>query len=103
MTIKTASIDNLTNQITYNRLLRNTHNILNNNLFEQNDEFTRKKIITELNSLYRQAKTNAISDYIMTVREFDKTKPHYIEVDISIRFKNMINHVILNISNTDSL
>ena len=97
------NINNLTNQITYNRLLRSTSKILKENVFELNDDFTRYNMKVKLRNLYNKAKSFAIKDYKITIKEFDSTRPHYIEVDIMIQFHNMVEYVHLNINNIDDL
>ena len=97
--IESQQIDNLTNQITYNRLLRNTSKILKEYVFEFNDTYTRQAIMQKLRALYNKASERALQDYSITMKDFDESNPHYIEVDIIIQFRNMINHVKINISN----
>ena len=99
--IKNTKIKTLTNQITYNRLLRATNKILKENVFELNDDFTRKTILSKLKQLYSKAKTFAIVDYNLEVLPFNSAKPHYIEVNIIIQLPQMVHYVIINLNNVD--
>ena len=99
--MKNQIIKSLTNQITYNRLLRATSLILKEAVFDLNDEFTRNSIELKLKSLYSKAKTFAIKDYRINILPFDKAKPHYMEVNIEILFNAMIYYVVLNVNNVD--
>jgi histone H3/H4 len=99
--MKNKIIKSLTNQITYNRLLRATSLILKENVFEFNDVYMRNMINQKLKSLYSKAKTFAIKDYRITILPFDKSKPHYMEVHIEILFDAMIYYVEMNINNAD--
>jgi len=103
LVIENKSIDTLTNQITYNRLLRGTSQILKRNIFEFNDEYTRNSIMSELKIFYNKAKMFAIEDYKITMVDYDESNPHYVEVHIIIQLKAMIHYVKLNISNYDEL
>ena len=100
--IKNVKITSLTNQITYNRLLRATTIILRDNVFEFNDAFTRNSIEQKLKALYNNASAFAIDDYRLVIRDFDVARPHYFEVDIQIHLKSMIHYVHPNINNVDS-
>jgi len=99
--MKNRKIKSLTNQITYNRLLRATSFILKEEVFEMNDVYVRNTIKQRLKTLYQKAKSFAIKDYKITILPFDKNNPHYIEVNIEILFETMIFYVNLNINNTD--
>ena len=93
-------IRTLTNRITYNRLLRSTKNILNHAVFEFNDGVLRTQLSFKLGGLYKRAvQDGAINGFDITISDFDKAKPHYIELDIVISLPNMIEYVIINIYN----
>ncbi len=97
-------IKTLTNQITYNRLLRGTAKILRYDVFELNDDFLRDKISTELSLFYKNAKnTGAITDYKISIRDFDPARPHYVEVDIIVGLPAMIFTVYVHLNNVDSI
>ena len=94
-------IKTLTNQITYNRLLRSTAQILMENVFEHNDNFTRNTIHQKLRALYSKAKQSAITEYKIEIKDYDPKNPHYMEVLITIKLPNMIHYVIINMNNVD--
>ena len=100
--IKNVKIKSLTNQITYNRLLRATTKILRETVFEFNDAYTRNVVAQKLRALYDKASTFAINDYRFTIKEYDPSRPHYMEVNIQIQLKAMIEYVHLNINNVDA-
>jgi len=99
--VKNTTIKSLTNQITYNRLLRATRKILMETVFEFNDDYTRNLVGQKLRTLYNKAKEFAINDYRIYIRDFDPAKPHYMEVNIQIQLKSMIHYVHLNVNNVD--
>lgn len=96
-------IKSMTNQITYNRLLRISTQILRKNVFELNDEYTRTNILRQMNVIYQQASNFAIKDYRISIKPFDSANPHYVELHIEILFNTMIHYVELNINNVDSI
>jgi len=96
-------IDTLTNQITYNRLLRASTQILRENVFEFNDSYTRNNIIVKLKALYNKAANFSITEYKLSVVPYDSSKPHYMEVHIEVLFPSMIEYVLLNINNVDNI
>ena len=103
-TTKHHNLRTLTNQITYNRLLRSTKKILLETVFEMNDNFTRNTLNFRLKVLYKEAyQSRALTGYDIKIKEFDKAKPNYVEVEIVISLPGMIEYVIINVNNTDSL
>lgn len=98
-----TNIKSLTNRIIYNRIKRGLVKILRNNLFELNDTFVRNSIKTDMTLFLNRAKQNAIEDYTLYIHPYNKNKPHYVEVDITLYFKTMIEQVLLNVKNEDYL
>jgi len=93
-------IRTLTNRITYNRLLRSTKKILKQSVFEFNDDVLRTQLSFKLSSLYKRAvHDGAIKAFDITISDFNKARPHYIELNIVISLPNMIEYVIINIYN----
>ena len=93
----------LTHQITYNRLLRAIKIILNDNVFEHNDNYTRNIIMTKCRKLLQKAKENAIKDYEITMEDFNPVSPHDINLHIKINFYNLIDEVIINVTNENDI
>jgi len=91
----------LTNQITYNRLLRASAKILKENVFEFNDDYTRNVISQKFKALYSNAKNFAIKDYRYQIMPFDPARPHFVEVRVAIQFNYMIEYVYINVNNVD--
>ena len=101
MIVEYQQLDDITNRITYNRILRGTSKILRRYVFELNDKITRENIHRELSIFLRKAKTSAIRDFTLNIKDFDPSAPHYLEVDIILYFKNFIHQVHLNVNNVD--
>jgi len=93
----------LSNRIIYNRIKRGILKILRINLFEQNDDYTRHVIDTQVRTFLKQVKTNAIHDFELYIHPFDAANPHHIVIDVIIHFKLMIEQVMMNITNDDYL
>jgi len=91
-------LEELTNRILYNRIKRNVIRILRNNIFEQNDSFTRDAINTNIRLFLNEAKQHAIQDFQYKMYNYDSKNPHLIKLDISLLFKNRIEYVLLSIS-----
>ena len=92
----------LTNQITYNQLVRKTKQVLDQTVFELNDEFTRKTLGFRLKQLYSKAAQKAITGFQININEYDPKNPHYLVVDIIISMPNMIEYVFINITNLNA-
>jgi len=90
-----------TNRIIYNFILRRSREILRHTVFEQNDDFTRMRVETELRRMLQKEKAYAIQDYNLTILPFDPARPHYMEVLITLWFKKMIFQVFVNVTNED--
>ena len=101
MVIQYTQMEDVTNRIIYNRLLRACFKILQTNVFELNDTFTREKIDNTIRNLLMRAKSEAIQDFTLFIKPFDPANPHYIEVHVVLWFKNMIHQVLLNVNNLD--
>ena len=97
-----VNIDNATNRIIYNRILRECRKLLMQTVFEFNDDYTREDISVKIKALLNRAKTHAIKDYTYTILDYDRAKPHYIEIHIALLFKNKINQVLIHLNNVDS-
>ena len=101
MIVEYQQLDDITNRITYNRILRASYKILRRYVFELNDTVTRENMQRELLIFLKRAKTSAIQNFELSIKKFDPTNPHYIEVDIILYFKNFIHQVHLNVNNVD--
>lgn len=87
---------NLTNRITINRLLRSIKKILINNVFEFNDDFTRNDIYTKINTLLKNAKQRCIRNFELNIEEFDRARPHNLDINVIIYLPNFVEKIILN-------
>lgn len=97
------NIKSLTNRIIYNRTKRGLVKILRRHLFELNDSFTADSIKTDMRLFLNRVKQTALNDYTLYIHPYDTSKPHDIEIDVTLYFKNMIEQVLLNIKNEDYL
>lgn len=97
------NIKSLTNRIIYNRTKRELLKILRQNIFELNDDFVRNSIKTDMTLFLNRVKQAALEDYTLYIHPYNKNKPHYVEVDVTLYFKNMIEQVLLNVKNEDYL